>query len=52
MLTDGTKTKVWKARWKQALIDDIIERVRVESPFVEKSEYTLETMRRVLEEEL
>jgi hypothetical protein len=37
---------------KQArLIDWIVHRVRRESPFVEKSDYTIETMRRVLEEE-
>ncbi len=37
---------------KQKLIDRIMQRVQRESPFVEKSAYTIETMRLVLEEEL
>jgi uncharacterized membrane-anchored protein YjiN (DUF445 family) len=54
MLTDGSSAlkTTWKAKEKQRLIDHIVARVRRESPFVEKSEYTIETMRRVLEEEL
>lgn len=34
------------------LIDRIVQRVKDESPFVEKSGYTLQTLRIVLEEEL
>lgn len=33
-------------------IDGIVQRVQQESLFVEKSGYTIETLRRVLEEEL
>ena len=54
MLTDGSsalKTN-WMSKDKQRLIDHIVSRVRRESPFVEKSDYTIETLRRVLEEEL
>jgi len=54
MRTDGSSAlkTIWKAKDKQRLIDHIIAKVRRESPFVEKSEYTIETMRRVLDEEL
>lgn len=37
---------------KQALIRKILARVRAESPFIEKSSYTLETLKIVLKEEL
>jgi hypothetical protein len=37
---------------KDKLIERIIHRIRQESLFVEKSGYTIETTRRILEEEL
>jgi len=54
MLTDGNAAlKIpWMSKDKQRLIDHIVQRVKRESPFVEKSDYTIETMRIVLEEEL
>jgi hypothetical protein len=54
MMTNGSSAlKIpWLSKDKQRLIDHIVLRVRRESPFVENSEYTIETLRRVLEEEL
>ena len=52
MLTDGTAQTTWVAKDKRALIGWILHRIKSESPFIEKSDYTMETLKRVLEEEL
>jgi hypothetical protein len=52
MLTDGTKDIEWTATDKQRLINTILTKTRDQSFFNEKSESVIETLRRVLEEEL
>jgi hypothetical protein len=37
---------------KRAIVEHIVKRVTDESPFVEKSAYTLAALRRILREEL